>query len=1049
MASGGILSLFEEDSLWGAVRDEDPTFFEYGEFWYGASREPSPRFRLVWSLEDGRRFFVEGPQLPEMPQFLEETGSSGVLQQVYDHAEAWDYLASLPGFDHFIETLAAAELAGVRAGAIGDPAVANDPAGACGSVAPASVSGSSQQGGGEPSASAASQATSQVQPAGDLAWVADDGVSGSSGAMTVTMSGGNNPPVAGNDGPITTSEDTPVTVSVTVAPVDDWPQARQDYAVTAEGTSVTIDLLANDSDAEGAVTLVYVQPTTSGGGTVVDNGDGTATYTPWYWEWEYQGQVFGWGFTGFDSFSYQIQDTTGNAASSSVTVYVTSDDWDDPPWARNDEATTDEDTSATIDVLGNDFDAEGPVTLTGVSSTSMAGGTVSDNGDGTVTYTPAQDFCGFDYLSYSIEDSQGAATWASVNLTVEPVNDPPVAENDLAYTGQDCAVTVYVLNSDSDVEQTQLIVADAGGATNGSLWFNSTGVTYTPDPSFVSGTDTFSYTVKDGQGGADTATVTITMVDVTDYVLEWEDVEGTWVVVADAEVSWSHDHLRWTAELSPENLPQPSWVDFMAKRWADRDNPAVPWWSFASGPPDAPVEGNPGAGEWAITPAVHFHWMMSQSGFTAKMATPERKIVAEITSIQWVAHSNPDEAAELVDEGGGTKRLYPDAPQPGQSARTKVDFLITVEPNLAGIDVVARACDVDDASDHDGPIDADPEADPEHPNLLPVNNVDNFCDPSGCPPADPWGLFFTGSTDANGQLRATFNVESWIQPGNNWRIAAGARESEVGRVKPLAADSASRLFYDHNNDGWYDTTDWDECVLDEFSFPFGGHGIAVTPLLTLWRKLHVEVDSMGEEPEGTTFEEDDLLRGDVPDPDTSGLAGPFGDAFIDVVIGTIHDDSHTPWKDSFSSVSAMYGYMVGADGERGTKDDESAAYWSVYVIGIYEDCDPLLDNDPNQELARDGVTGNSEPEWSAVNTEVQRDLAAGWGWDEAEKQAVARGVVVHEIGHQFELQDDPQDFPTHVMFDPDTPAKEDLLPQVPLQFHESDIRKIRRDVVSP
>jgi hypothetical protein len=100
-------------------------------------------------------------------------------------------------------------------------------------------------------------------------------------------------------------------VSVSVSALDDWPVALEDYAVTAVATPVVIDVLSNDSDPEGSVSVQYVDPYSMCGGTVLDNGDGTVTYTPQYWE-EEDGSLS--GYSGFDEFSYSIEDSTGNSA---------------------------------------------------------------------------------------------------------------------------------------------------------------------------------------------------------------------------------------------------------------------------------------------------------------------------------------------------------------------------------------------------------------------------------------------------------------------------------------------------------------------------------------------------------------------------------------------------------------------------------------------------------------------------------------------------------------------------------------------------------------
>ena len=186
----------------------------------------------------------------------------------------------------------------------------------------------------------------------------------------------------------------------------------------------------------------------------------------------------------------------------------------DDPVANDDTATTNEDEAVTVDVLANDTDADGD-TLTIQSVTNGANGTVVNNGTD-VTYTPNADFNGTDNFSYTISDGNGGTDAATVTVTVEPVNDDPVAEDDTASTDEDTAVTIDVLANDADVDVADtLTVQSVTDGADGTVANNGTDVTYTPDPNF-SGTDTFTYVVSDGNGGSDTATVTVTVAAVDD-----------------------------------------------------------------------------------------------------------------------------------------------------------------------------------------------------------------------------------------------------------------------------------------------------------------------------------------------------------------------------------------------------------------------------------------------------------------------------------------------------------------------------------------------------
>ncbi len=112
------------------------------------------------------------------------------------------------------------------------------------------------------------------------------------------------------------------------------------------------------------------------------------------------------------------------------------------PVATPDTAVTDEDVPVTIDVLGNDSDPAGnPLTVTGASA---GNGTVAINDDGSITYTPGADFNGTDEITYTVSNGQGGTTSSTVTVTVNPVNDDPVANPDSAATSGVVPVTIDV-----------------------------------------------------------------------------------------------------------------------------------------------------------------------------------------------------------------------------------------------------------------------------------------------------------------------------------------------------------------------------------------------------------------------------------------------------------------------------------------------------------------------------------------------------------------------------------------------------------------------------
>ncbi|WP_136443664.1 Ig-like domain-containing protein [Pacificoceanicola onchidii] len=290
-------------------------------------------------------------------------------------------------------------------------------------------------------------------------------------------------------------------VAVTVEPDNGNtpPVAFDDTETTGMDTPVTLTPTDNDTDAEDSPADLIVESIgTPANGTATLNPDGTVTYTP------------NMGFTGTDSFTYELRDTGGLGDTGTITVTV-SDDPNTAPTAVDDSETTTEDFPVIIDVQGNDSDPESDP-LTTASTTDPTNGSVAINPDGSVTYTPDGGFTGTDTFDYTIEDGNGGSDTATVTVTVDPANGDPVAEDDTATTPEDTPVVIPdPSDNDTDPDGDPLTVTEVGDPTNGTATLNPDGtVTYTPDPDFV-GQDTIPYTVDDGNGGTDTGEIVVTV----------------------------------------------------------------------------------------------------------------------------------------------------------------------------------------------------------------------------------------------------------------------------------------------------------------------------------------------------------------------------------------------------------------------------------------------------------------------------------------------------------------------------------------------------------
>ncbi|ELY1987495.1 tandem-95 repeat protein, partial [Vibrio harveyi] len=298
------------------------------------------------------------------------------------------------------------------------------------------------------------------------------------------------------------------TVAVTVNPVNDAPVAVDDTVTTDEDTAVTIDVLANDSDPENdqlTITNASV-PAEQGTVTIVD---GKLVFTP------------AENFNGDATISYTISD---GQLTDDATVAVTVNPVNDAPVAVNDAVSTDEDTAVTIDVLANDSDPENDQLTITNASVPAEQGTVTIV-DGKLVFTPAENFNGDATISYTISDGQ-LTDDATVAVTVNPVNDAPVAVNDAVSTDEDTAVTIDVLANDSDPENDQLTITNASvPAEQGTVAIVDGKLVFTPAENF-NGDATISYTISDGQL-SDDATVAVTVNPVNDAPVAVNDTVST------------------------------------------------------------------------------------------------------------------------------------------------------------------------------------------------------------------------------------------------------------------------------------------------------------------------------------------------------------------------------------------------------------------------------------------------------------------------------------------------------------------------------------------
>ncbi|EJG0640110.1 tandem-95 repeat protein [Vibrio parahaemolyticus] len=273
-------------------------------------------------------------------------------------------------------------------------------------------------------------------------------------------------------------------------------------AIEEDGGSIIItteELLSNVDDEDKDTLSVENLIIDKGNGTLVDNGDGTWTFTP---QIDDDTEV---------SFTFDIIDDEDLVVSGSANLDILP--INDAPNAENDVITTEEDTAVTIDVLVNDSDVEGDALSIQSASVPSEQGSV-DIVDGKLVFTPAENFNGEATITYIVTDGD-LTDEAKVTVTVTPVNDSPVAVDDTTSIQEDTAVTIDVLTNDTDVDGDKLSIESASvPKEQGTVEVVDGKLVFTPAENF-NGDAEITYTVTDGEL-TDEAKVTVTVNPVND-----------------------------------------------------------------------------------------------------------------------------------------------------------------------------------------------------------------------------------------------------------------------------------------------------------------------------------------------------------------------------------------------------------------------------------------------------------------------------------------------------------------------------------------------------
>ncbi len=297
-----------------------------------------------------------------------------------------------------------------------------------------------------------------------------------------------------------------------------------------EDNDVQVNLIrGNESNVENAQTLDVVIDTQPENGTVTFGEAVTTSSGAEISPLIYQPDE---NFSGEDEFTYTITGTgpLGDTMSDSGTVSVTVDPVNDAPIAADGTESALEDSDAFVIELGDLIsDAEGS-DLTIVDANASRGQVSVNSGETSLTYRPPANFFGDVEVVYQVQDPEGQAALGTVVVTVEPVNDDPVANDDTADAVEDTVSDdINILANDTDIdddaEEGELFVTNAS-ALNGEVVINDDyTLAYTPNADFF-GTDMITYTVEDDDGGSAEANVEIEVAPVNDAPVAQDDDGG-------------------------------------------------------------------------------------------------------------------------------------------------------------------------------------------------------------------------------------------------------------------------------------------------------------------------------------------------------------------------------------------------------------------------------------------------------------------------------------------------------------------------------------------
>ncbi|WOO40240.1 tandem-95 repeat protein [Rubellicoccus peritrichatus] len=320
-----------------------------------------------------------------------------------------------------------------------------------------------------------------------------------------------------NDGQL---DSAPVTVALTVNAINDAPKI----------TSVAITSVNEDELYSYTVTI-----------SDVDTGDLVTVVADTLPAWlSFDGATLAGTPVNAEVGAHNVVLTATDlaGASDSQTFTITVSNVNDAPVAVAASFATDEDTTLSSQLTGSDEDSDA---LTFSVETLPGNGVLSLNADGSFSYTPNANYNGSDSFTFDVNDGVATSVAATVDITVNSINDAPIAISSSFTTQEDTELTSSLAGTDVDGDDLSFEIAEV--PTQGSLVLNSDGsFSYTPGANYH-GVDSFSFTVSDGSLSSEVAVVSLgispvndlPVADILPFIVEEDTATAIMISASDAD----------------------------------------------------------------------------------------------------------------------------------------------------------------------------------------------------------------------------------------------------------------------------------------------------------------------------------------------------------------------------------------------------------------------------------------------------------------------------------------------------------------------------------